>query len=216
MTTPIKLRCPLCATTDSKPYHQDSRRRYFQCERCQLVYVDPAQRLSAVAEKAEYDLHQNTIGDAGYEKFLSRLAEPMMARLSAGMQGLDFGCGDGPALSQLFVDAGFEMSNYDLFYRDDRALLQQKFHFITATEVVEHLFEPGVVLASLWAQLRAGGRLGLMTKLVIDREAFSQWHYKNDQTHICFFSTQAFEWLADSLGAELEMIAGDVIILSKP
>jgi len=216
VSNPIELSCPLCAAVDSKPYHQDKRRRYNQCGYCQLVFVDPDQRLSAAAEKGEYDLHQNVIGDVGYEKFLSRLARPMMARLSAPMQGLDFGCGDGPALSELFVGGGFTMSNYDLFYRDDRTLLQRKYHFITATEVVEHLFEPGVVLRQLWALLRVGGHLGLMTKLVTNREAFSQWHYKNDQTHVCFFSAETFEWLAQSLGAQLEIIGGDVIILSKP
>jgi 2-polyprenyl-3-methyl-5-hydroxy-6-metoxy-1,4-benzoquinol methylase len=129
---------------------------------------------------------------------------------------LDFGCGDGPALAQLFTDAGFAMSCYDLFYRDDPALLQRDYHFITATEVVEHLFAPAAVLTHLWRQLRRGGYLGLMTKLLIDREAFATWHYKNDQTHVCFFSAATFKWLADSLGAELEILAGDVIILSKP
>jgi len=216
MTTVIALRCPLCTAPGAQHYHRDSRRHYLQCPRCQLVFVDPAERLSAAAEKAEYDLHQNVIDDSGYQQFLTRLAKPMLARLTVGMQGLDFGCGDGPALAQLFTEAGLVMSCYDLFYRHDPALLQCEYHFITATEVVEHLFEPGLVLSQLWAQLYGGGHLGLMTKLVIDREAFATWHYKNDQTHVCFFSVETFVWLATSLGAELEILGSDVIILSKP
>jgi hypothetical protein len=54
-----------------------------------------------------------------------------------------------------------------------------------------------------------------MTKLVIDRDAFATWHYKNDPTHVCFFSVDTFHWLADLWRAKIEFIGNDVIILEK-
>ena len=51
-----------------------------------------------------------------------------------------------------------------------------------------------------------------MTKLVIDAEAFSRWHYKNDQTHISFFSRETLQWLATHYQAELNFFANDVAI----
>ncbi len=115
----------------------------------------------------------------------------------------------------MFEEAGFNTHIYDIFYANDKTVLEQYYHFISATEVVEHLFEPGKVLRQLWAQLLAGGTLGLMTKLVIDVHAFSDWHYKNDPTHVCFFSRETFSWLAKTLDAELEIIGQDVILLGK-
>jgi 2-polyprenyl-3-methyl-5-hydroxy-6-metoxy-1,4-benzoquinol methylase len=179
------------------------------------VFVDTHYHLTAVQEKAEYDLHQNLADDVAYRKFLSRLQNPMADRLRQGAHGLDFGCGPGPVLSLMFEEQGFNMDVYDIFYCDDKSILQQRYDFITATEVIEHLFSPGEVIDHLWGQLLTGGIMGLMTKQVIDKHAFSQWHYKNDKTHVCFFSRQTFNWLAEKLDADLELIGQDVALLSK-
>ncbi|GIS59730.1 MAG: hypothetical protein CM1200mP2_19550 [Planctomycetaceae bacterium] len=37
---------------------------------------------------------------------------------------------------------------------------------------------PGEELDRLWGCLSPGGVLGIMTKRVLDHEAFSRWHYK--------------------------------------
>jgi rubredoxin len=196
-------------------YHQDARRKYWQCSLCWLVFVDPTQRLNAQQEKSEYDKHQNCAADMGYRKFLARLCDPLIKMLPASAKGLDFGCGPGPTLSVMLREKSFEVCNYDIFYADDRSLLQARYDFITATEVVEHLFEPGKVINDLWGMIEKGGVLGLMTKLVIDKESFSVWHYKNDLTHVCFFSIETFQYLAQQLNAELSIIGKDVIVLKK-
>lgn len=214
------LCCPLCVGESVEPYYQEPLsqarpREYLQCQQCQLVFADPVHRLTAEQEKAEYDLHQNSPDDVAYRRFLSRLQKPMVDRLQAGAKGLDFGCGPGPALPRMFEAQGFSMDVYDVFYCKDKSVLRQHHDFITATEVLEHLFNPGEVIDSLWQQLLAGGMLGLMTKLVTDKAAFTQWHYKNDKTHVCFFSRQTFRWLAEKLNADLEFIGQDVILLIK-
>ena len=111
---------------------------------------------------------------------------------------------------------GFDVSLYDSFFAPDTAALAAEYDFITATEVVEHLHEPGAVLAQLWRQLRRGGYLALMTKLVIDRDAFSRWHYKNDPTHVCFFSRETFQWWGLQHGVTPEFEGADVILFCKP
>jgi 2-polyprenyl-3-methyl-5-hydroxy-6-metoxy-1,4-benzoquinol methylase len=172
--------------------------------------------LSREAERAEYDLHQNAIDDPGYRDFLSRLAAPLTERLAPGAHGLDFGCGPGPALAQLLREAGFEMSLYDSFYLPDEGALAAHYDFICATEVVEHLHLPGEELARLWSMLEPGGVLGVMTKLVRDQAAFVRWHYKNDPTHVCFFSEETWHWWARVRGASLSIIGTDVILLERP
>lgn len=94
-----------------------------------------------------------------------------------------------------------------------------KYHFITATEVVEHLADPGTDLRRLWSLLRPGGLLVLMTKRVLTVDAFRHWHYKNDRTHISFFHEETFRFLAKHWlegGAELDIVGKDVVTLRKP
>jgi hypothetical protein len=54
-----------------------------------------------------------------------------------------------------------------------------------------------------------------MTKRVIDREAFSRCHYKSDPTHVCFFSTETFQWLADHWRSILIFPSKDVVLFAK-
>nr|WP_290674142.1 class I SAM-dependent methyltransferase [Halomonas sp. 54_146] len=209
-------RCPLCAESTTALYHRDRRRDYYQCATCTLVFVPPEQHLSAAAEKAEYDKHQNSPHDTGYRRFLGRLFTPLVAKLAPGARGLDFGSGPGPTLSVMFAEQGYPMAIYDPFYAPDASILTQTFDFITATEVVEHLAQPGQVLAQLAAQLAPGGYLGFMTKRVASPEAFAQWHYISDPTHISFFSEETFRWWAQKHHLTVEFPGPDTVILHKP
>lgn len=212
---PVKQSCPLCLASDSQPFSRDRRRDYWQCSECQLVFVPSDQRLTIAQEKAEYDLHQNTPDDEGYRQFLSRLVTPLQARLEGGETGLDFGCGPGPALSVMMAEAGWPMDVYDPFYAPNEDCLARSYDFITATEVVEHIHNPAHWLAHLWSMILPGGSLGIMTKQVIDQAAFANWHYKNDLTHVCFFSRETFFYLASQWGARLEFVGDDVIFFKK-
>lgn len=206
--------CPLCSS-QTYPYWEDKRRQYYGCEQCGMVHVPSEFRLSEKEEKAIYDLHDNQIDDQGYRRFLSRVFDPLNKLLSANSSGLDFGCGPGPALAAMLEEAGHSVSLYDIFYYPDSAVLNRQYQFITATEVVEHLSQPKQELERLWRCLEPGGLLGIMTKKVQDKEAFSRWHYKNDLTHICFFAERSFEYLSEQWGADIVHTGKDVIIFKK-
>lgn len=207
--------CPLCAETDSVFYHKDKKREYLQCPVCDVVYVPPQFHLSAIEEKAEYDLHQNNPHDQGYRKFLDRILQPVLQNISPNSFGLDFGCGPGPTLSEMFQEQGHRVRLYDIYYYPSKSALMDQYDFITASEVVEHLSRPWEVFAQLWQLLRVEGVLAIMTKRVMGQEAFRSWHYKNDQTHIVFYSEATVRWLARKLGADLEIAGPDVFLLKK-
>jgi len=210
-----EIHCLLCKGVEITSYFRDRDRSYLRCSTCGLVFVPPAEYVSRCAEKAEYELHQNEIDDLGYRKFLSRLMSPLIERLSPGGHGLDFGCGPGPALAHMLRESGFEVSLYDSFFVPDERTLDAEYDFICATEVVEHLHRPAQELERLWSLLRPGGWMGVMTKLVIDRTAFASWHYKNDPTHVCFYSVDTWRWWARNHDASLEIIGADVILLQR-
>ena len=207
--------CPLCDSDDIDSFYQDKNRIYLRCENCRLVSVPKCYWLSAEDEKATYDLHENNAQDQGYRQFLSRLSTPLLEKLDSNRKGLDFGCGPGPTLSALLEAQGQQVDLYDPFYFNDPSVFHKKYDFITATEVVEHLHDPKQAFVELFKMLKRGGWLGIMTKLVMDEHAFRQWHYIRDLTHICFFSRNTFEYLAQHFNADLDFVASDVILLNR-
>ena len=206
--------CPLCGHA-SCFYHQDKQRVYRRCEQCSLVFVPQHYHLLAEQEKAVYDLHENKPDDPAYRQFLARLFDSMVQCLPVSARGLDFGCGAGPALQQMFAEQGFDVALYDIYYHPHRTVLDEHYDFITLTEVIEHLSEPDKVLQQLWQQLNPHGLLGIMTKLVLSPDAFSRWHYKNDPTHVCFYSEQTLDFLAMRLNAHWRAVADDAFIFFK-
>lgn len=208
--------CPLCGEDGTKLIHCDARRVFLRCGDCQLVFVPRRYHLPPAVEKAHYDLHQNDPGDANYRRFLGRLFHPLTTKLRPGSRGLDFGSGPGPTLSVMLAEAEFPTAIYDPFYAPHEAVWSQRYDFVTASEVVEHLHRPMTELQRLWAVLKPGGWLGIMTKRVTSDAAFITWHYKNDPTHVAFFAEETFVWLAAGWSAKLEFSGPDVVLLKKP
>ncbi len=209
-TTPVS--CPLCLNTGISSFFRDRFRDYWRCHNCLLVFVPPEQHLSLADEKAIYDLHENNPDDSGYRQFLSRLSVPLTDRLNNHAVGLDYGCGPGPALAAMINEQGFNMAIFDPIYSNHTDLLKLQYDFITCTEVIEHFRNPHAEFERLFTLLNNNGWLGIMTKQIIDTKAFANWHYKNDQTHISFFSRPTFLWLAEKYHCQIEFIHKDVVI----
>ncbi|CZF84936.1 Methyltransferase domain protein [Grimontia celer] len=212
----MSLECPLCKSADIADFEQDRRRRYFRCQECYLVFADPECLLSPEEEKAVYDKHENVVEDEGYRRFLSRLATPLMEKMGEGAkQGLDFGCGPGPALAAMLEEAGHQMAVYDPYFAPNLSVLDATYDFVTCTEAIEHFYMPHREWRQLLSLVKPGGWLAIMTKLVIDAPAFKSWHYKNDPTHVSFFSRETFRFLAERDGLDVDFVGNDVILLRK-
>ncbi len=209
------MTCPLCLNKTIDFYHQDNQRDYWQCVQCKLVFVKPEFQLNSQQEKCIYDLHQNNPNDLGYRTFLNKLLIPLQKKLPKDAKGLDFGSGPGPAISVIMKEQGINVENYDIYYDNRPKLLKRVYDFITCTEVVEHLYNPHEVFSQLTAMLKPSGLLGIMTKRVINKEKFRNWHYKNDPTHVGFYSDETFEFIAEQWNFKLEFVSEDTLILEK-
>lgn len=207
--------CPLCGASETTPYAKDRHRAYFQCPFCSLVFVPEAFWLSPEDEKAEYDLHKNDPEDVGYRAFLSRLVTPLKYRLNPGSEGLDFGCGPGPTLSEMMREEGHFLEIYDPFYFSEPSVLDRNYDFVCATEVVEHFRHPNREWKRLFSLVRSKGWLAIMTKTVMDRARFQNWHYIRDLTHICFYSQSTFHYLAEMFDAHFQAVDKDVFLFQK-
>jgi hypothetical protein len=219
--------CPLCAATGTVPWHRDARRDYRRCAACALVFVPREQHLAPAAEAAVYACHDNRLDDPRYRQFLQRIATPVLASLpvlrarsglanDAVLDGIDVGCGPAPLLAQMLSEQGVRMRVWDPLYAADTSVLAQRYHIVTASEVVEHFREPAAGFAQLFALLRPGGLLAVMTKRTRDHDAFTRWHYIQDPTHIAFYGEQSFAWIAARHGADLVVAGDDVVAFHLP
>lgn len=208
--------CPLCGHDRADHWHRHRERDFWCCRRCALVFVPPAQHLTAARERAEYDKHDNQVGDPGYRRFLAPAWQAVTSALPPGSRGLDFGCGPGPALAAMLEEAGYPTRLYDLYYRPDASVWRERYRFICLTEVIEHLADPAGELRRLWSHLEPGGRLVIQTQRVRDRAAFTTWRYTHDPTHIAFYAPATFDWLANWLGAAaLTLARQDLAVLER-
>ena len=216
----FSMSCPLCQSADtSSHYHTDKKRDYLQCSQCDLVYVSPEFLPSKQIEKREYDLHENSFEDEGYRTFLGKVLTPLTPFIesaeSSELVGLDFGCGPSPVLASMLEQKGLKMSTYDPFYANDQKVLEKKYDIVTCTEAIEHFHAPHTEWALFNSLIDSSGVLAIMTKRVIDKARFENWHYKNDITHVSFFSETTFQYLAQRDGYDVDFPANDVVIMRK-
>lgn len=204
--------CPLCGGARAAPFADLRHGRYHHCPDCDLVFQDRTELPDPVTEREHYLLHDNRVDDPGYRRFLARLAEPLMAELSPGARGLDFGCGPGPALAAILTEAGFPTAVWDPFFATDPAPLGERYDFVTCTETIEHFHEPGRELDRLAGLLEAGGRLAVMTEIREPERPFGQWWYPSDPTHVAFYSRDCLAWIADHYGWRLHCPARTVAV----
>lgn len=176
----------------------------------------PRHWLSRDEEQAYYRLHRNDPDDPGYRRFLSKLADPLLARLPQAREGLDYGCGPGPALASMLVEAGHQVALYDPFFAPDPAPLSKSYDFITCTETAEHFHAPLAEFARLRRMLRPGGLLAVMTCFQTEDTRFEHWHYRKDPTHVVFYRAETFRYLARLWGWDCDIPRKDVALLRRP
>ncbi|MDC8829148.1 class I SAM-dependent methyltransferase [Alteromonas gilva] len=210
------IECPLCQCKKVIAFHQDKLRVYFRCKQCLLVFVDPQSLPTQQQELAEYQLHQNTLTDSGYLSFLNRLVECVLPHLTLPAPSiLDYGSGPCHALAHLFAQHGYHTDCYDPLFGPFE-IPAEHYDVITATESIEHFHRPAREWQRWMTLLQSGGWLAIMTKRVLSADKFAQWHYKNDPTHVCFFSVETFTWLARKHGLNVIFPQRDIVLMQKP
>ncbi|MFW6415217.1 MAG: class I SAM-dependent methyltransferase [Thermodesulfobacteriota bacterium] len=211
----MQEKCPVCMQSEVYLFHTEKGRDYWRCPVCRATCLDPSQYPSMREEYQRYCEHDNDPEDPGYRKFLGKLADPLLQKLTTGSKGLDYGCGPGPALAMMLQECGHSMSVYDPFFYPDKSVLQQEYDFVTCTEVVEHFHRPYSEFLFLDGLLRAGGWLAVMTSFLTLDERFGQWSYRRDPTHVVFYKQETFRVLANILGWRCEIPCKDVVLLQK-
>ena len=207
--------CRVCGRRTLRTLAVIDAQTYWRCGTCQATLLADAHLPTRVAEHARYAQHNNDPNDKAYRAFLQRLSDPLLKRLPAAQEGLDYGCGPGPALAQILGDAGHTMQIYDPIFFPDTDPLERDYDFITCTEVVEHFHHPRAEFQQLDRLLRPGGTLAIMTNFQTDDEQFANWHYRRDPTHVTFYREATFRSIAQDLEWICHIPARNIVIMQK-
>jgi SAM-dependent methyltransferase len=209
------MNCLLCNSIAIEKYHSQIDREWYFCLECASVFVPNHILPSFKKEKRRYQLHENNPTDIGFQKFVSPLAQTIKNTIPEKHTGLDFGSGTGSAVGKLVREAGYNLFEYDPFFKANRSVLDSAYDFIICCEVIEHFHHPLKEFELLYSLLKPGASLFSMTNLLPERSEFPIWYYKNDLTHVLFYSIENLEWIKKKVGFSGLKIEGRVITLTK-
>jgi SAM-dependent methyltransferase len=208
--------CIVCDNPSTEFFAVVDGNCYRRCTACRAIFLIPEQRLPINEEHVCYYHHRNDPADLAYRRFLSKLADPLLARLGPRSKGLDYGCGPGPALAAMLQEAGHRVNLFDPLFFPDPEPLRKAYDFITCTETIEHFHRPSEEFARLDRMLKPGGWLAIMTCFQTDDAAFASWHYRRDPTHVVFYRAATLRHVAHGYGWSCEFPVKDVALMRKP
>ena len=191
------MSCPLCHSLSIKEYEQVGKINFMTCAECFLVFKAPQFYPSQHKEKSRYLLHENDVNDINYQRFVDPIVSAISKQYPPSSTGLDYGAGPGPVATKLLNDKGYSIALYDPFFHPNIEVLNIKYDFIICCEVIEHFHKPKKEFELLRKLLKPNGSLYCMTKLLPEKSEFKNWNYKNDLTHVVFYSEKNLQWIKE-------------------
>ncbi len=201
------MNCLLC-NSKSRFFQAKEKREYWLCPVCQLIFVPEKYFITEKEEIDHYLKHENSLDNAGYVQMFQEKIQ-IIQKVCPGVQTiLDYGCGYEPVLQTLLTRAGYAAKGYDRYFFPESDF-GGTFDLVVSTETFEHFKEPEKEIARLVTLINPRGYLSVMTRQVPKknelpcRESFDNWYYKRDPTHIVFYSSNTFTWIADNFGMDI-------------
>lgn len=196
------MKCAICDEVTRQLYDPQFDLTYQCCDHCGFIGQDRGQLILFEEEREEYDRHENDINNEGYVNFFKRFLDAALIPYARLGDGLDFGSGPEPVLSQVMArDYGTRPDIYDLHYSPEKVYQGKVYDYIVTTEVIEHVKDPKSVLRMFHQLLKPDGVVAIMTLFhEDDDDLFLKWWYRRDVTHISFFLPRTFDRMAKDIG----------------
>ena len=209
------VQCILCQSAATTGLNRIHDIEYHRCNKCHCTFKDQNHFPDATTEKSRYLLHKNDVDDFDYQKFVLPIVKGVFENCKKTETGLDFGAGTAPVISSMLLKKGYNVDQYDPFFHPDTSVLSKKYDFIVCCEVVEHFHLPWKEFELLYQVLKPKGMLFCMTELLPEPQYFNDWYYKNDPTHVIFYSEKTLNWIKSHYGFSKIKVDGRLFVLTK-
>jgi SAM-dependent methyltransferase len=208
------MNCILCQGP-TKEFWKSKHREFVECSSCGGIQLLPEFYISQETEKARYLTHNNDVEDPGYQDFVKPITSRILKDFSPSHHGLDYGCGTGPVITNQLKKKGYHLALYDPYFYPNKTVLSTHYDYIICCEVMEHFYQPKQEFHKLSACLNPGGKLYCKTSVYSKEIDFDNWYYKNDLTHVFFYTSSSLQWIRDNLGFSSLEILPKVLVFSK-
>jgi len=153
--------CPICS--NAAPFRlKKENTDYCQCCNCKTLFSDPLENSDMVGGEHEEgrNIQQNHLR-------IGRIDEMIMGAKKDTIHILDFGCGHGMLIDDLKKSGYPNVVGYDAYNEKYNVLPEkEKYHIITAIEVIEHTSHPFREIDVMYRSLIPGGAVMFETSFV--------------------------------------------------
>ena len=208
------MMCSLCGS-ETDFFSEVHKRKYVSCPECHSIQLHVDYHLSPTAEKERYLKHHNDINDLGYQQFVYPIVKAVREKYTFQQKGLDFGSGTGPVITNLLRKDEYNIVTYDPFFDPNYLTFNHKYDYIVCCEVIEHFFDPAKEFKLLHSLLHTEGALFIKTSLYQKSINFDTWWYKNDPTHVFFYTNDTMQWIKAKFGYNSLKISKEIIVFQK-
>ena len=212
------MNCKICSSKTVRIENSKKDIIYYNCINCDFIFINESNINTPKNERLRYLKHNNTLDNNNYVKIFKELIEKyIICSKNKIRRILDFGCGSIPVFAKLLKDNGFIVDVYDKYFFPHKDYFKKKYDLITLIEIIEHLKNPLKELIHLKNLLNKKGLFIIKTLFHPENnDIFLKWWYKEDFTHISFFSQKTFKFLAKLLNMKLLIINNkDLCVLQK-
>lgn len=153
--------CPICSNAAPLRLKKENT-DYYQCWSCRTLFSDPLENSNMVGGE-----HEEGRNSQQNHLRISRIDEIIKGANKKDIHILDFGCGHGMLISYLRENGYPNVTGYDCYSEEYNKLPEKnKYHIITAIEVIEHTSHPYVEIDVMYRSLLPGGVVMFETSFV--------------------------------------------------
>ncbi len=232
------LRCPFCENTFLIEENQKNK-QYYQCSvsdtsGCGGFFVHPDFFNTVQEQKDRYLLHTNElvseIKSNGYRRYLEKYLSTVLGYESKTERGgniqalFDYGSGPYPAFVMLLREYNekkvfkndVQIKHWDPFFYPNGDFFENGADIVFCLEVIEHFENPLEGFEGLAKSCAQGGLIAIQTQLAPNTfDDFKKWWYKDDFTHVSFYTHASIEACSKRVGLVLEAEKDGVVFLRK-
>jgi SAM-dependent methyltransferase len=210
--------CPICDHTEKKKLGEKDDFEIFMCRRCRSIFAETINGAEAVWDYSDYYHDENLSAPDFVHTILGEVITGF-ASYRQNNRFLDVGCGAGTILEEAAKQGwdaeGLEMSppavealrkrGFEIFCGtlNEASYPDNHFDVITASEVIEHVENPGEVLREMARILRPNGLLWMTTPHangISTKTLGAHWSIIAPPEHLHLFSIKGLRGLLTDAG----------------